>query len=242
MLVDVHSELLHVTRRRRRKVGSGRLYYLDVAAEWRRVRRVVVDRARGGGAGRGGSLGDDLLVVAAIERDDEADGRDRRAGGEYRHEQRQAVADVGPLGARLELVDALVVELLNGRVFEIGVMVAGSCSSRPGRAARYGVRLRAATFAGGHQSDRSAVSVGDPGRVRSCAQVMRLGARQQQSAQDRDEGLGVDLGSRRRGDRLGGCVGLLGGEPALLDGEGGAVARRVHDRRRRARARGGRSR
>ena len=64
-----------------------------------------------GGGLLGGCLCHDLLVVAAVERDHEPDGRDRGARGEKRQEDRQTVADVGLLGARLELLDALVVEL-----------------------------------------------------------------------------------------------------------------------------------
>ena len=41
-------------------------------------------------------------------------------------------------------------------------------------------------------------------------------------------GFGLDVGAGARGDRLGGRVGLLRGEPALLDRERDRVARRPH--------------
>ena len=59
------------------------------------------------------------------------------------------------------------------------------------------------------------------------AEVVRLSARQQQPAQDRGVGLGVDLDSRCGRDRLGRRVGLLRREPTLLDRVGRAVARGV---------------
>ena len=56
------------------------------------------------------------------------------------------------------------------------------------------------------------------------AHVQRLGAGDQLAAQDRLERLGLDVGAQPCGDVLGGGVGLLGGEPTLLDREVGAVA------------------
>ena len=51
-----------------------------------------------------------------------------------------------------------------------------------------------------------------------------VAAREQDPAQDGPEGLRLDRRSGARGDRLGDGVGLLGGEPALLDRERGPVA------------------
>jgi hypothetical protein len=118
VLVDVEPKLLDVTRRRRRKRRVGALVLLDVAVEARGVAGVVVCGSTGCRRLLRRRLCHDLLVVAATERDDEADGRDRGPRGEHREQQREAVADVGPLGTCLELVDALVVELLDGGFFE----------------------------------------------------------------------------------------------------------------------------
>jgi hypothetical protein len=65
---------------------------------------------------------------------------------------------------------------------------------------------------------------------------MRSARVEQQPAQHRAEGLGLDGGAEARGDGGGGRVGLLRGDAALLDRERRAVARRPHARRARDRA------
>jgi hypothetical protein len=64
------------------------------------------------------------------------------------------------------------------------------------------------------------VAVGDVAHPRLSA------SGQQDAAQHRTERLRVDVRPRARSDRLGDGIGLLGGEPALLDGEGDRVAGR----------------
>ena len=57
------------------------------------------------------------------------------------------------------------------------------------------------------------------------AQEARAHPRQQQAAQHRPERARLELGAGAGGDRLGGRVGLLGGDSALLEREAGRVAR-----------------
>ena len=76
---------------------------------------------------------------------------------------------------------------------------------------------------GGHQSSSSERSDVAGGIV---AQVAHVAAGEQQAAQHRPVRARRDRNARGGGDHLGGDVGLLGGEPALLDG----VRRHVADR------------
>ena len=55
-----------------------------------------------------GRLRGDLLVVAAVKRDDEPDRRDRGTRREQGEQERETLTDVGLVGLRLELLDAVV--------------------------------------------------------------------------------------------------------------------------------------
>src|SRR5439155_14963832 len=57
--------------------------------------------------------------------------------------------------------------------------------------------------------------------------VRRDASRQDQSTQDWIEGMSLELRAGASGDVLGGGIGLLGGDPALLDVKAGDVAGRV---------------
>ena len=59
-------------------------------------------------------------------------------------------------------------------------------------------------------------------------QVQRFPSGPEHTAQDRVERLSLDIATELGGDRLGRCIGLLGCDPALLDGEGRDVAGGEH--------------
>ena len=62
----------------------------------------------------------------------------------------------------------------------------------------------------------------------SARRIVRGGAGQQHPAQNGSERLGIDVGADGCRDRLGDRVGLLGGQAALLDREGGRVTGGVY--------------
>ena len=105
-------------------------------------------------------------------------------------------------------------------------------SAPPLRPARWPRRARRGTARGsGRRSSSAARTARRRSRV-ALAGVVRAAhprlpaAGEQHAAQDGLERLGLDVGAGARGDRLGRGVGLLRGEPALLDREGDRVARR----------------